>query len=120
MYPNEIIQVVINILKNAKDIQDEKDIVDKVIIIKTQEKKNHQLITIHDNAGGIPKEIIGKIFEQYFSTKGEKKGTGIGLNLAKQIIEEKHGGSLEVSNESFIHKNTSYSGAKFTIKLPIC
>jgi signal transduction histidine kinase len=119
MYPNEIIQVVINILKNAKDIQNEKNITDKIIVISTQEKDNHQFITIQDNAGGIPNDIIKKVFEQYFSTKGEKKGTGIGLNLAKQIIEEKHGGFLEVVNSEFMYKNVSYSGAKFTIKLPI-
>ena len=68
-------------------------------------------ITIEDNAGGIPKDIIEKIFDPYFSTKKAKDGTGLGLYISKTIIEDHCKGDLKVQNSNI--------GAKFTISLPL-
>jgi len=111
VYLNEIVQAVINIIKNSSDILNEKSIENKIINITTEEKKNYIYIIIEDNAGGIPEDVIGKIFEPYFSTKCNKNGTGLGLYMCKTIIEHHCKGSISVENTNI--------GAKFTIKLPL-
>jgi signal transduction histidine kinase len=108
-YQNEIMHVVLNILNNAKDAILAQERKDGVINITTHDKEDGVLIVISDNGGGIPTDIIDKIFEPYFSTKGEKKGTGIGLNLSRMIIEDKCRGKLVASNIE--------DGAVFTIEL---
>ena len=111
-YSNELQQVILNILKNAEDILLEKDIKDKNISISTYKKdKKTAIIRIHDNAGGIHKSIINKIFDPYFSTKNKKDGTGLGLYMSKIIINDHCEGNLKVMNDS--------SGAIFIIELPI-
>ena len=100
-YPNEIRQVILNILKNAEDILVEKDIVDKWITIDTYNDENQCIIEINDNGEGIDQKIIDKIFEPYFSTKHNKNGTGLGLYMSKTIIEDNCGGKLFVSNNKF-------------------
>jgi signal transduction histidine kinase len=96
-YPNNLMQTVINIINNARDVLNEKEVKDKEIIIELLDFEDKTVIKIEDNAGGIPEEIIDKIFDPYFSTK-EKKGTGLGLYMSKTIIEEQMGGRLEVEN----------------------
>jgi len=119
IYPNEIIQVCMNIIKNAKDIFDEKNLSSPIIKIIISKEDNFQVIKILDNAGGVPEDIKNKIFDPYFTTKDEKRGTGIGLNLSKIIITEKHEGQISVENAMFIHNNESHTGACFILKLPI-
>lgn len=104
-YPNEIKQVILNLIKNAEDILLEKQIQDAHIIIKSFDNK----LQIIDNAGGIPSDIIDKIFDPYFSTKTKKDGTGLGLYMSKTIIEEHCNGQLSVINKN--------DGAVFTIEL---
>ena len=83
-YKNEFQQVLLILINNARDAFMEKGIEDcKVDIILGASK-----LTIKDNAGGIPKDIIEKIFEPYFTTKDEGKGTGMGLYLAKNYYRE--------------------------------
>ena len=94
IYTNEMIQVVLNILKNAQDNFLEKDIKEPYIKISTNDK----VLSICDNGGGIPDDIIDKIFDPYFSTKDEKNGTGLGLYMSKMIVEEHHNAKLEVEN----------------------
>ena len=108
-YPNEFAQVIINIINNAIDALLEKVITAPAIYIEIYESKEYITITIEDNAGGIKEEIINRIFEPYYSTKG-KNGTGLGLYMSKMIIEEELQGSLEVQN--------SKQGACFSIKIP--
>ncbi|MBI3873632.1 MAG: HAMP domain-containing histidine kinase, partial [Arcobacter sp.] len=112
-YPNELKQVVLNIIKNAEDILLEKNIEHPEIVLETLclEDKTKQQLIIKDNGGGIPNEIIDKIFDPYFSTKLEKDGTGLGLYMSKTIIENHCGGKLTVSNNEY--------GAVFTIEFEV-
>ncbi len=109
-YPRELKQVILNILKNAKDVIVEKNIVNPQVLITLTRKKDNVTIIIHDNAGGIPQAIMDKIFDPYFTTKHESVGTGIGLYMSKKIIMEHFNGTLIVENEN--------EGAKFIIILP--
>ncbi len=101
---NEFLQVLLNILNNAKDaiaqaIADKKLTPKDGLIridVTREEKKVH--ITIEDNGGGIKEPILNKIFEPYFTTKAVEKGTGIGLYMSKMIIEDKMKGQINASN----------------------
>ncbi len=117
---NELTQVILNILKNAKDIlvalpKDEK----RLIFINGYEDSENTVIEIVDSGGGIADDIIGKIFEPYFTTKHKSQGTGIGLYMAQSIITRDFLGSLDVKNVDYSYENHNYNGAKFTIKIPI-
>lgn len=96
-YPNEFLQVLINILVNAIDALTEKAVAAPRITITIGREAKGAVVTIADNAGGISEEIIGQIFDPYISTKEAGKGTGIGLYLSKTIIE-KMDGSLTARN----------------------
>ena len=109
--PNELIEVVINIINNAIDVLEEKEISNGWVQIKTIKKKNHALIMIEDNGGGIPNDVLPFIFDEYFTTKDADKGTGIGLYMSKKIIKSSLRGNLKVKNTQF--------GAKFIIELPM-
>lgn len=108
-YPNEFGQAVLNIINNSKDALIEKDVKDKYINISIEREEENILITISDNAGGIPENIIDKIFDPYFSTKNDKNGTGLGLYMTKIIIEDH-------LNAKFIVENSN-DGASFKIYL---
>jgi len=98
MYPNEMMQVILNILKNAEDNFMEKKIKNAKIMINTKQFNNQCLIFICDNGGGIPDKILGNIFDPYFSTKNERNGTGLGLYMSKTMVEEHHSGKLDAVN----------------------
>ena len=95
VYDNELLQVIINILKNASDNFLNRNIKNPMIHILV--RKDSMIIC--DNGGGISEDIIDKIFDPYFSTKDEKNGTGLGLYMSKTIIEDHHKGSLNVFNK---------------------
>ena len=107
--PNEIKQVILNLIKNAEDALIEKQIKNPTIKISTYKENNKHILEISDNAGGIPKDIIVNIFDPYFSTKLKKEGTGLGLYMSKTIIEEHCNGELSVSS--------SKEGAVFRIAI---
>jgi signal transduction histidine kinase len=111
VYLNEIVQAIINIIKNACDALNEKDIEDKIINISTSKDEDYIYLMIEDNAGGIPDNVIGKIFQPYFSTKTKKNGTGLGLYMCKTIVEDHSNGTITVENTNI--------GARFKIKLPL-
>ncbi len=104
---SETTQVILSLLQNAEDILLEKQINNPIIKIKTYEDDKKLYLEIIDNGGGISTEILGKIFEPYFSTKHEKNGTGLGLYFAKRIIDNNCNGLLDVKNY--------LNGAIFTI-----
>ncbi|MBF0566836.1 MAG: response regulator [Nitrospirae bacterium] len=116
-YKNEFAQVILNIITNAKDAiieSRENGYMNKadegIIIIDCARKPDSVLITIRDNGGGIPDGIMDRIFEPYFTTKSDDKGTGIGLYMAKTIIENNLYGTLTARNVD--------GGAEFTITVP--
>ena len=108
-YPNEYSQVVLNILINARDALSERKTSNPEIKIVIRTENGKSVVTISDNAGGIPEDIIDKIFDPYFSTKGPETGTGVGLFMSKNIIEENMNGRLTVCN--------SGEGAEFRIEI---
>ncbi len=107
----ELTQVLINIFNNAKDILSEQNKKDKWIKIDLERRENKAIITIEDNGGGIPDNLISKIFDPYFTTKHQSQGTGLGLYISKDIIEKHLHGKLSVKN--------SQNGAIFKIELPL-
>ncbi len=110
-YANEFVQVILNIVSNAKDAVLERKIQKPTIRISAQTRGKNAVIAITDNGGGIPGQVMHKIFDPYFTTKEEGKGTGVGLYMSKTIIEKNMGGILNAENVR--------AGAKFTISLPI-
>jgi len=106
-----MMQVILNIIKNAIDILVERKIKNPKIKIKTYIKKERCIIKIMDNAGGIPANILPHIFNKKFTTKSHSHGTGIGLDMSKTIVENKVGGKLTANNVD--------NWAVFNIKIPI-
>ena len=94
----EFQQVILNILNNAKDAFLENEIKQASIDIKTLVNNNQGVIEISDNAGGIPKDVIDRVFEPYFTTKEQGKGTGLGLYMSKMIIDSNFSATLTVNN----------------------
>ena len=107
----ELPQVIINIINNAKDILLEKDLDNKLVKISLEKLDTIAIITIEDNGGGVPTEILPNIFNPYFTTKHQSVGTGLGLHMSKRIVEESLKGKLYVEN--------SENGAKFFIEIPL-
>ncbi|MDQ1341040.1 MAG: two-component system, NtrC family, sensor kinase, partial [Campylobacterota bacterium] len=111
-YQNEFKQVLLNIINNSKDAIKEHNPKsrDNKIIIDAFEEDRWVVVRVSDTGGGIPDGVIDRIFDNYFSTKSKDVGTGLGLYMAKTIIEKKMNGILSASNIK--------DGAAFTIKLP--
>ena len=108
-YPNEMAHALLNIMNNARDALKEKGFGSKKIRIDVRKEGTDILIEICDNAGGIPEEILPRIFDPYFSTKNEKNGTGLGLYMTNVIITDHMGSKIEARN--------SEEGACFLITL---
>lgn len=107
---NEMVQVLMNLIKNAHDAILEQKITDGKIEIRIEEYGNGIQVNVEDNAGGIAPDVIEKIFDIYFTTKDPDQGTGLGLHMSKYIIEESFGGKISVENIN--------GGARFVILLP--
>lgn len=107
----ELSQVLINIFNNANDAFLERKIEEPWIKLIIEKKKNKVVISVEDNAGGMDKEVLPKVFDPYFTTKHKAQGTGLGLHMSYQIIKDSLKGDIYV-------KNTK-NGAKFFIELPI-
>ncbi|MGA1938877.1 PAS domain-containing sensor histidine kinase [Arcobacter sp. YIC-310] len=112
---NELIQVLLNIINNAKDAYKDKNKNQQIVQIESKKELLNACIIIKDYAGGINENIIDKIFEPYFTTKHQSQGTGIGLYMSKQIIEDRLNGSISVEN---IQKEEE-KGVAFKILVPI-
>ncbi|MEG4010372.1 ATP-binding protein, partial [Microcoleus sp. Pol11C1] len=120
-FPGQLNQVFMNILANAIDALDESNTGRNFaqikanhnrITIKTSGDNQEVKITIADNGRGMTEEVKAKIFDHLFTTKAVGKGTGLGLAIARQIVVEKHGGSIQVNS-------TIGAGTEFIISLPI-
>lgn len=110
-FSSEFSQVLLNILNNAKDALVEHKADHRLITVSIYKDSEFAYLSISDNAGGIKDEIMHKIFDPYFTTKDEGKGTGIGLYMSKTIIENNMHGSLSVENKN--------EGATFSIKIKL-
>ena len=115
-FENEFIQVLMNIVSNAIDALEECKEKKKYIFIDVISENGYLVVSIKDNALGVPSEVVGKIFELRFTTK--TKGTGIGLYMCSTIINS-FKGSLEFRNSKYEFDNNFYKGAEFIIKIPI-
>ncbi|MEA3497717.1 MAG: response regulator [Campylobacterota bacterium] len=116
---NDLVQVFMNILNNAKDALEESSTTRRLIFIDIELKDDSILISIKDNAGGVPELLMEKIFESHFTTKADKDGTGIGLYMTKQIISDHLNGKISVENIEYKYENETYNGAVFKIVLPL-
>jgi signal transduction histidine kinase len=116
---NELLQVVINILNNAKDALKEFRDEDRMIFIVTYIDNNNAVISIKDNAYGVAKDVLPKIFDAYFTTKHKSQGTGLGLYMSYQIIINRFNGMIDVENEEYEYQGKRYEGANFKIIFPI-
>ncbi len=114
--PAEFNQVILNIIVNAAHaIADvvEEDSQDKgAITIRTRQEGDWAVVSISDTGTGIPKEAQGAIFDPFFTTKEVGKGTGQGLAIARNVIVDKHGGTLTFESEQG-------KGTTFVIRMPI-
>ncbi len=106
-YINEYTQVLLALINNAKDVLRHKQSENATIILEIYAKNSEGILEISDNGGGIKEENLKRIFEPYFTTKHKSRGTGLGLYIAKMIIENSMDGELSVSNTE--------EGAKFCI-----
>ena len=112
---NEFVQVVVSILSNISDIIDIKSLKNANVAISLSIDEECAIIEIADDCGGVDEKIISKIFDPYFTTKHKSQGTGLGLHIAKMIIEDNMNGKLHVKN---VNLNQDVNvGAKFTIKI---
>ncbi|MGA9045230.1 response regulator [Sulfuricurvum sp.] len=106
---NEVLQVLITLLKNSVDACEENNRY-YTITITVDHDEEYGIIKVHDKAGGISTDLVNKLFTPYFTTKNKKNGTGLGLYMSKMIIEDHCKGLLEVSSEG--------QETLFSIKLP--
>ena len=108
-YQNEYAQVLLNIISNAHDAAVERAIPHPRICIRISGESVRSVLSISDNCGGIPDDVMPRIFDPYFTTRGPERGTGIGLYMSKTIIEQNMGGLLTACNVG--------DGAEFRIEL---
>ena len=104
---NQMRQVMLNIIKNAKEAMPKGG----TLTVRTARENNHVVIHVQDTGTGIPEEIRDRIFEAFFTTKSKVKGVGLGLSVCYGIIRD-HGGEIRVESEE-------EKGTTFTIRLPI-
>ncbi|MBE0497492.1 MAG: hypothetical protein IBX45_13835 [Campylobacterales bacterium] len=109
-YSNEVAQVLLNLIANAKDILLERKVLAPCIHLSLTEEAGFAKVEVSDNGGGVQVVPMEKIFEPYVSTKHASMGTGIGLYMSKIIIEKNSHGHLHVRNTP--------AGACFSILLP--
>ena len=109
-FPNELIQVLLILFANAKEAYNGQERVNKRVKVRIGKEGEKHLLELADEAGGIPPEVLPKVFEQYFTTKGEKGGSGLGLYMSRLIVEKHCQGEISVSNQG--------RGACFKILLP--
>ncbi len=108
-FDNQFAQVVLNLLANAKEAILQSGETNGRIILDLREEHGMGILTVGDNGGGIPADVLPRVFDPYFTTKAQ--GSGIGLYMSKMIIERNFLGQIEAHN--------SGDGALFTVTLPL-
>jgi len=113
---NQLSQAIFNIINNAVDAIKSSQTENRELVISTEIQKLESndyivLIEITDHAGGVPEDVLEKVFEPYFTTKPKDEGTGLGLYITKSIIENSFDGSIELS--------LTDTGTRFAIKIPL-
>lgn len=108
-FPNEYAQALMNVLYNARDALLERAAAGPRIEIVIGRSGARSMVTVQDNGGGIAPAVMPQIFEPYFTTKGAASGTGIGLYMARTLIERNMGGRITARNIE--------GGTEFTIEL---
>lgn len=114
-----LIQALLNIYNNSKDAIIQDDIQYKYFFVEVTCSDNNAIIKLKDSAGGIDDNVISKIFDPYYTTKQEIKGTGLGLYITYEIITKHFNGSIEVHNTDYSYMGHELSGAEFIITIPI-
>ena len=97
-YQNEYAQALLNIISNSREAALERKTTNPHIFIRITRENGRSVLYIRDNCGGIPDEVMPKIFDPYFTTRGPDRGTGIGLYMSKVIIEQNMDGHLTARN----------------------
>ena len=116
---NLLVQSLINIFNNSRDAMEHLPGKEKFFFVDITKEDDKVQITIKDSGGGIPENIIDKIFEPYFTTKSKSDGTGIGLYMTNKIITKHLNGTINVYNKKYTYNDLQLTGAVFTIKIKI-
>lgn len=115
-HPSDLMRVFINLFDNAFYATEQKKKLnpsfEPIISVKTEFKNDSAHIEIEDNGVGISKDLIGKAFQPFFTTKPAGTGTGLGLSISYEIIVKEHHGTIKVSSTPGLQ-------TKFSIELPI-
>jgi signal transduction histidine kinase len=115
--PQDIGRVILNLITNAFYVSNERKLASNdpsfkpTVTVATKKLNNRVQISVMDNGNGIPKEIVDKIFQPFFTTKPTGQGTGLGLSMSYDIVTKGHGGALKV-------KTKVGEGTTFIIELP--
>lgn len=96
IYSNEFLHILLNLIENSKDAFVKNNLENRTIRIVGNTKSTHSIIDIIDNAGGIDEKLLSKIFDEFYTTKKDTEGSGLGLYITKIIIKEQLHGSIEV------------------------
>jgi two-component system, NtrC family, C4-dicarboxylate transport sensor histidine kinase DctB len=96
--PSQFSQVLLNILNNARDAFALSEVPVPLVVIRIYREGWSTVVTVADNAGGIPEQVIGKVFEPYFTTKDALQGRGLGLFICKTLLEKTMNGTISVRN----------------------
>ena len=108
-YPSELQQVLVIILSNANDVLRTREIQSPKIVIRLEESIDRYILSISDNAAGVDADKLDQVFEPYYTTKHKSQGRGLGLYMAKMLIEEGMEGKLTLKNKA--------DGACFSIEI---
>jgi len=119
-YQNILTQCLINIFDNSKDaFIKNKQIKRRYFFVSVTFNSKNLVMKIKDNAGGIPEDILEKIFEPYFTTKHKSQGIGLGLHMTYNLITNTMNGQITASTVKYVHNDIKCVGAEFIITLPV-
>jgi C4-dicarboxylate-specific signal transduction histidine kinase len=109
--PRRLAQVLLNLLVNAGDALEEAGVPQGEVRVRGEVQGKQVVLLVEDNGPGFPPEVLPRLFEAFFTTKGPEKGTGLGLSISRELVE-RFGGTLHAENRP-------EGGARLRIALPI-